>query len=330
MRCVSLRWALAAGVLFALVCSCPAPLIYRPGEGWIYESVGGEQWARTRAKDQLDVAEKAFTKPDYRLALRAARRVVSRWPFSDYAPRAQYLAGRSYEAQKRDEKAFKAYQQLVEKYPKEVDYQEVLRRQFEIANRFLGGQRFRIFYGHIPFFPSMEKTVQLYESILKMGPFSEVGPQAQMNIGQARLKQKKYPKAVEAFEQAADRYHDQRKVAADALYQAGLAHTQQAKAAEYDQSAASRAIASFTDFKALYPEDPRTGETDQRVQSLKLEQARGSLEIARFYERRKRWSGALIYYSDVVQKAPDSSYAAEARQRLEELKAHTKGQVAAR
>src|SRR3954466_4757093 len=85
----------------------PAPLIYRPGEGWTYEPVGGEgKWAQTRAKDQLEVAQAAFDKKAYDLALKAARRVVRVWPLSDYAPQAQVLVGRCYEAKGNDEKAF--------------------------------------------------------------------------------------------------------------------------------------------------------------------------------------------------------------------------------
>src|SRR5512137_1313901 len=97
----------------------PAPLVYRPGEGWTYEPVGSEgKWVRARAKDQLDVAQTAFNNGDYSLALKAARRVVVVWPASDYAPRAQYLVGRCYEARHYDERAFKEYQKIIEKYPK--------------------------------------------------------------------------------------------------------------------------------------------------------------------------------------------------------------------
>ena len=65
----------------------PAPLIYTPGEGWYYEAYGEvTKWQRARAKDQLDVAQQAFDKHDYGLALRAAHRVIRVWPLSDYAP----------------------------------------------------------------------------------------------------------------------------------------------------------------------------------------------------------------------------------------------------
>lgn len=42
----------------------------------------------------------------------------------------------AYEARKWDEKAFKEYQKAVEKYPKITNYEDLLQRQFEIAQRF--------------------------------------------------------------------------------------------------------------------------------------------------------------------------------------------------
>jgi len=44
--------------------------------------------------------------------------VVRVWPLSDYAPKAQYLVARCYEASGKEEKAFKTYQSLLEKQPK--------------------------------------------------------------------------------------------------------------------------------------------------------------------------------------------------------------------
>src|SRR3974377_2099960 len=107
----SVRRLLVAACLLAFPSRAPAPLIYRPGEGWTYEPVGGEgKWVQPRAKDQLEVAQAAFDKKAYSLALKAARRVVLVWPLSDYAPRAQYLVARCYEATGKEDKAFKAYQ----------------------------------------------------------------------------------------------------------------------------------------------------------------------------------------------------------------------------
>src|SRR5216684_8004797 len=160
--------------LIAFPVRSPAPLIYRPGEGWTYEPVGGTaKWQMPRAKDQLDVAQAAFDKKAYSLALKAARRVVRVWPLSDYAPQAQYLVGRCYEATGKDEKAFQEYQKVIEKQPKMANYQEIVQRQYEIANKYLAGKWFKL-WGVIPIFSSMDKTSATYEKIVKTGPYSEV------------------------------------------------------------------------------------------------------------------------------------------------------------
>ncbi len=319
----SIRLALIIFCLVAFPFRSPAPLIFRPGEGWTYEKPGTEgKWTRTRAKDQLDVAQAAFDKKDISLALKASKRLIKQWPLSDYAPQAQYLIGRCYEAKKMDEKAFKEYQKVLEKYPKIANYDEVLTRQFGIANRFLAGQWFKLF-GYIPTFPSMDKTADMYDKIIKNGPYAEVAPKAQMNIGAAREKQKSWNQAVKAYERAADRYADKPDVAAEAMYKAGLAYNKEAKTAEYDQSAAGKAISTFSDFSTLHPNDPRVAETQKMISSLKSEQARGSFEIAKYYEKRRKWDGALIYYNEVLLRDPSSPLATQARQKIEEIKKRT-------
>ena len=163
----------------------------------------------------------------------------------------------------------------------------------------------------------------MYEQIIKNGPYSEVAPDAQMNIGQA-YEQKMitdYPAAAKAYEKAADRYSD-RKTGADALFKVALAYNKQAKTAEYDQSIAAQAIATFTDFMTLHPQDTRVTEAQKVIDSLKTEQARGSYDIARFYEKKHRWHAAVIYYNDVVDKDPNSPYAADAQRRIEAIKKH--------
>jgi len=305
----------------------PAPLIYTPGEGWTYETAGGEgKWRRQRAKDQLEVAQKAFDAKDYGLAKKAAYRVVTAWPYSDYAPQGQYLYARCFEQLGKDEKAFKEYQKLLEKFPKVANYEDVLQRQFAICNRYLNGERFKL-WGYIPTFPSMDKTVNMYEKLIKNGPYSDVAAQSQMNIGTAREKQSgrlfndtaPYEEAAKAYELAADRYHDHPKIASDALYKEGLAYKKQASRAEYDQTKAEQAIETFQSFKVLYPDDPRVATGDKTIADLKTEQARGSYQTAKFYELNHRWKSALIYYNEVALKAPGSSYATNALQRITAL-----------
>ena len=307
--------------LLAFAVRSPAPLVYQPGEGWVYDTPGVEngKWQRTRAKDQLEIGQTAYDKKDYALALKAAHRVEKMWPLSDYAPRAQYLIGLCYEATGKDELAFKAYQRIIDNNPKAENYQEILSRQFAIANRYLGGQWFKL-WNYVPFFPSMDKTADMYQKIIKSGPYSDVAAQAQLKLGEAREKQAEPKEAIKAYEAAADRYNDRPKIAADALYKSGMAYRHQFKSADYDKGIPAQCIAALTDFITLYPSDPRVPEAQKTIVELKGEAARGSFSIAQFYEKNHKWNGALVYYNEVLVQDPNSPLAQTARQQIDALK----------
>jgi tetratricopeptide (TPR) repeat protein len=115
----------------------------------------------------------------------------------------------------------------------------------------------------------MDKTADMFEKIVRYGPYGELGPPSQMNIGAAREKEKDYPLAVKAYELAADRYSEQPAVAVEALYKAALAYNKQARKADYDQSVAGQAISAFTDFMALFPNDPRVADAQRIIGQLK-------------------------------------------------------------
>lgn len=320
MKRLCTRVVLVLLALFLFPYRSPAPLIYTPGEGWTYEMPGSKgDWRRQTAKAQLEVAQKAFDNRQYRLALKAAQRVIKVFPFSDYPAQAEYIMGRCYEAKKMDEKAFNAYQTMLERYPKSINAEEVQNRQFAIALRYLHGQWFKL-WGYIPIGPSMEKTSDMFTKIVNYGPYGPLGSDAQMNIGAAREKEKDYPLAVAAYERAADRYSFQPRVAAEAEYKEAMAYNKESKKADYDQSIAGDAISTFTDFMALYPDDPRVGDAKHIISSLKAEEARGDYNIAKYYEKQKKWDGALIYYNEVLVADSESPLADVARKRIDELK----------
>ena len=74
---------------------------------------------------------------------------------------------------------------------------------------------------------------------------------------------------------------------------------------------------------ALHPDDARVSEAKKIIDSLKTEQARGSFDIAQYYERKHRWQGAKIYYNEVLQKDPESKYARIAAARIVEINKRT-------
>ena len=179
----------------------PAPLIYRPGQGW---ETSGEGEVEGTSKAQLAKAQKLEQAKSFEQAAIAYRMLVKTWPLSPNAAEAQYRYACCLLENGEPIKSYKEFQNTIENYPDASHFNEILLKQYEIGNMFLAGERLRVW--HIPTFPSMDKTVEIYETVIKNGPYSEIAPLAQMKIGFAREKQKKFKEAGEAYENLIRKY----------------------------------------------------------------------------------------------------------------------------
>jgi outer membrane protein assembly factor BamD (BamD/ComL family) len=63
-------------------------------------------------------------------------------------------------------------------------------------------------------------------------------------------------------------------------------------------------------------------EAQRIMDSLKIEQARGNYDTARYYEKKRKWLGAKIYYNAVINTLrdnPDHPYAEMALRRIDAI-----------
>ena len=300
-------------VLFclALPTNCPAPLIWRKGEGWSYERAGVT--AANSPKEQLAYGKQLQEQKRYGDALSAYRRLIRRWPTSSAVQDARMGSAECLTALGYYYKAFKEYQQMIEKNPNSPYFDTALHRQFEIGNLFLAGERVKVM--GLRLFSGLDKAVEVYEQVVKNGPFSDVGPQAQFRIGLVYEKQKDYLSAVHAYEKFLERYSNN-SLAEEAQFETGWAYSREAKRAEYDQDMANKAIGAFDDFLVRYPNSPKAARAEEMRTSLKQEQAQGLFHIGEFYEKRKNVKAALIYYNAVIEQDPRSNWANRAQQKV--------------
>ncbi|MDE1171434.1 MAG: outer membrane protein assembly factor BamD [Verrucomicrobium sp.] len=307
-----LLFLLAALSFAAVGTPASAALVWRPGEGWVDETTGSGLSASS-SRDQLDIAKKLEAQQKWDDALKAYQIVVRKWPLSFFAPEAQYKIGWCLEQKGKYLDAYKAYDKMVEKYPASTFFEQALDREFAIGNLYLAGEPQRM--AGIPMGPSMEKAAEIFQSVIKAAPYGKNAAQAQFKIGLAHEKEKKWTEAVSAYTKILDKYPGN-PIAADAQYQIGYAWFCSASAADYDQSAAQKAVEAFEDFIVRFPASEKVAAANTHIQTLKSRQIQGSFNIARFYEKQKNYKAAYIYYSDVVRRNPDSQLAAESQKKI--------------
>jgi outer membrane protein assembly factor BamD len=294
-----------------------ASLVWRPGEGWSDES-GGDISASS-SRDQLEAAHKLEAQGQRDDALKAYKSLLRRWPLSFFAPEAQYRMGKILEDEGDFYNAFQAFQKMVTKYPSSTYFEQALDEQFRIANLYLAGEPQRIW--KIPVGPSMDRTVEMYERIIKNAPYGVHAPEAQFDIGRARENQRRFTDAVDSYQKVLDNY-PMSSVASSAQYQIGYAWMHASQSGDYDMGAARKAVEAFQDYLVRYPTSDKADQAQENIQRLGQKQTQGAYDIAVFYERShppdKR--AAYIYYNEVVREDPNSAEAQRAKKRIQELK----------
>jgi outer membrane protein assembly factor BamD len=316
-------WLTVFTLCVVLPQEAPAPLIWRKGEGWAFEKEGGP--IANSPKEQLEIGRKYQEAKKYDEAITAYRRVITRWPTSFASQDARLGLAECLVEIDYLYKGFREYQNLIEKHPGSPHFETVLERQYEIGVRFLTGAKHRIWRFRV--FNGLDKSVEVFEKVVKNGPYSKVGPKAQFGIGQAYERQKDNISAVRAYEKVLERY-PKLPIAEEAQFQIGAAYQAEAQRAEYDQNNANQAIAAFTEFLVRYPQSARVEDAQNRRAGLKQEQSKGLFQIAEFYEKRQNPKAASIYYNEVIEQNPRSDWANQAQKKLTELAALTKRETA--
>ena len=167
----------------------------------------------------LELAGKEREK-NTRAALFGARWVTEN-TFSKYAPDGYILVGEIYEDMKLHSYAFKAYNEMVSRWPEHARRQEIMERQMAIADKFKDEKlryKWKLPWQDtvaipIPRIFTHGRTPDLYHQIVTNAPFGPLAPMSQFREGEAHEKaigfwggRDRYKEAVAAYQLAADRY----------------------------------------------------------------------------------------------------------------------------
>ena len=292
-----------------------AAIVYRSNEGWSIE--GEDTKVEGSASEQMRKAENFESAGDAGAAYNAYRALVKNYSQSALAPKAQRKVAILLEQRGEYDKAYDAYSVYLSKYPRGEDFDGVVEAQFRIAKLFLEGQKRKVF--GVPFAPSMSRAQEMFDGIVKRAPYSKWAPLAQFNVGQAYEKQGKYPEAIAAYQTVVAKYPGD-PIADDAQYQIGYVLMRESKEGSYDTASRQRARESFEDFLSRYPESEKAPQARENINALQSGVTKGALDIAKYYEKTKKYKAAVIYYNEVVRQQPDSPESTIAKTRIDALK----------
>jgi len=273
---------------------------------------------KENAREQFQYAESFEKKRDFKGALREYRKTLKYFPTSPEAAVAMFKMGLCYEELDKPDRAFKVYQQVLEKYPSFPNPKEVIRRQFAIAKDYYEGKRKPLWLIKLRLFRARGAAIEYFNKLVETAPYAELAAEAKLLAAELQEKKKNFDEAVESYQSVVE-YYPGTPAAETALFRVGSCYYEKALRARYDEKSILLASTNFKSYVEKYPDGKYVKEAREKVMSLDEKKAKGAFEVGQFYEKKKRFQSALMYYSEVVQRHPLSSWAAKAEERIKGL-----------
>jgi len=288
---------------------------------WVWTPENGK-WenpkyaSKDTPEDQLMYAKKFYDNKNFRDSLREFKKLLKHYPLSKEAPVAQYYVGRIMQDLDSLYEAFKAYQKVIDTYPYTELVDEVIEREYKIADAFFSGKKIKI-VGKWQM-PAKDKAIEIFKAVADNAPYGKYADLAKYKAGLCYKDIQDYDSAILMFKDVIDRYPNSSVIDKARFQLAECSKLLTVKPA-YDQTPTNLARKEFEDFLKKHPESDMAHDAKQVVDKLKSREAENAYETGKFYEARRVPKSALIYYKDIVQNYPDTEWAKKAQERIDEL-----------
>ncbi|MCX7661425.1 MAG: tetratricopeptide repeat protein, partial [Candidatus Omnitrophica bacterium] len=252
--------------------------------------------AKSTPEDQLNYALEFYKQKKYEEARQEFNKLIKIFPRSREASEAQYYLGLIEEELGNLYEAYKAYQKVIDKYPFSERIQEIIEREYKIAERFMSGYRRKI--GGVPL-PVENPAIEIFTKVIENSTYGPLAASSQYKVGLILKSLGRYSEAEEAFNKVINNYPESEWVV-PAKFQLAECRANLARGADYDQYATSEAKERFKEFLREHPDAVLSEEAEKNIKSLDEREAEADFKTALFYEKQKAYRSAKIYYEGII------------------------------
>ncbi|MFA6244862.1 MAG: outer membrane protein assembly factor BamD, partial [Candidatus Hydrogenedentales bacterium] len=308
--------AIAMGLTLALQTVAEAQWTWTPQTGrWI----NVKRLPKETPELQVEFARSLMVQGDYKQAIRETEKFEDYYGSTEFADDNQFLRGEIRMAQDSLLDAAKEFQQVVTKYPESDLFEKVIEKQYAIGDLYYdkGTKGLEKTAWLHPFRKRpFKRAIDVYGMVIDNQPFTEAAAQAQYKLGLCHYTLKEYTEAAFEYQRVVEDYATSEYVD-EAMYGLAMCYYDSSLPPAYDQAPSLLTVQAVDNFKEKFPSDGRVAELDEIKTKMLSAVAEQRLRTAKFYEKRRRFDSAAIYYEVVVEQFPGTPAASEAQQWLE-------------
>ncbi len=241
--------------------------------------------------------------------------LVREWPTTVEAAQAQLNLAHVLEKMKRYAKAFDEYQYALIHYSGHCPYDEIIERQYRIANLLLHENK--SMFGWM--LSGTDEIRERFELIVRNAPRSSIAPEAMLKIGRIRDDADKLEEAIKVYDGILNRYPASPQAETAAWLSARCRHTLAVKY-KYNENLCRESIAFLQAALKRLPGHPKRVDLERWLAELTDLQVEQNYAKAVFYDTRRYKSEIKINaYRRFLADFADSKYAPAVRERIRQL-----------
>ena len=267
---------------------------------------------KANPKEQFAFAKSFYDAKQYDEARREFRKLLTTYPKSAEAAESQYYLGLLEEAEDNLYEAYLAYQKVVDKYPFSERIQEIIEREYKIAEAFIAGKKRKALGVALPV---DNPAIEILTKVIENSTYGSLASAAQYKLGLVLKGLMRYYEAEEAFNKVITNYPNSEWVSA-AKFQIAACRAALSRGTDYDQGATEEAKEKFAEFVREHPDAVLSRDAQENIQQLREKEAESNYNIAIFYEKHNKAEAAKIYYTGIINNYSDSPWAPRALERL--------------
>ncbi|MBN2143978.1 MAG: outer membrane protein assembly factor BamD [Candidatus Aureabacteria bacterium] len=254
-----------------------------------------------------------FDKGNYKKCVKILKKIIKKNPNVTDLGRIQVQIGKTYEAMKKYKKAFKAYEVIFRKYLEYPNPEEIIEREYQIAEKYSSGQIKKIL--GMDFHENNKTALEIYDRVIKNAPFGPYAQPAFLKSIHILIKTKQFKEADEKISLFKKAYENSSHLD-EIYYLDGYNEYLQIKRSDYDQTRTVRAVEKFRDYLKRYPTGEFYDKAKELLHEVSKTKCENDLKTAEFYLKQGNREAANKYYQSIIKDFPDTEWANEAQKRL--------------
>ncbi|MBN1393833.1 MAG: tetratricopeptide repeat protein [Pirellulales bacterium] len=280
------------------------------------------------ARSAKQEGEALFREKKYKEAAKKFAAAAARWPDSPLEEDALFLKGESEFFSDQYPEAHDTFGELLKKYSNTRHLDTVMAREFAIGRyweQLYGAKptlpiQPNLTDGERPLFDTFGYAVQAYQRVRQNDPTGPLADDALLALGNAYFRRGQFENAAHQYDLLRKEYpNSEHQMNAHLL---GLqAKMRIYQGTPYDdaplvegEKIAAQALTQFGD--KLGEERRRVAQAHAQIQE---EKANRDFQIAQYYEQRKRFGAARLYYRSIIEEFPRTRMAEQSKARLEAI-----------